>query len=173
MPSINRSTYMTPVQRFTQPGGYDMGPGGAVIEFDPSAGGLQRRRGHRPAYEDLVHQGCQPTGRRTGPPGYESEEYDCPFPIVGSPAWYQGKPKRETVFGDYDPVATLALTAITGVVIVGAVWWLLSKEAREFGVDEVRDYGEKVMERRRQRTSVAERRAQEIDPYEGWRGDYR
>lgn len=122
MPSINRSTYMTPVQRYAQPGGYAVmstGPGTrSIIEFDPSRGGLQRRVGTRPPYEDLVHQGCQPTGRMIGPPGYESDEYNCPFPIVGSPAWSQrDRHGRETVFGGIGEI-TFSRTIVPAMVFI-------------------------------------------------------
>lgn len=133
MPSINRSTFVTPVQRGVQPGGYGMtatgsnfqGPQG-IVEFD-NITGLQRRVGKRPLYTDLVRQGCRPTGRRTGPPGFESDEYDCPFPIAGSPAWYQGGGASKTVFDGLGNVAAgaamggFALLAV-GLFIAWLVW---------------------------------------------------
>lgn len=129
MPSINRSTYMTPVQRGALPGGYDVmstGPGTrAIIEFDPARGGLQRRIGTRPLYTDLVRQGCQPTGNQIGPPGYESDEYQCPFPIVGTPTWSQrDRHGRETVFGGLGTtmgVFTQWVVPAAVVIAVGAL----------------------------------------------------
>ena len=128
MPSINRSTYLTPVQRGTMPGGYDMvnmGHGNqGVVEFD-NITGLQRRIGQRPLYTDLLRQGCQPTGQRTGPPGFESDVYNCAGPMPGSPAWFQGrKTKRETVFGGLGSGTFAALVVPAAfVVAVGAVFY--------------------------------------------------
>ena len=146
MPSINRSTYLTPVQRFAQPGGYDRGPHGTIVEFD-NISGLQRRRGKRPLYEDMVRQGCQPTGRRTGPPGFESDEYNCPFPTAGSPAWFQGrKPKRTTVFEGLGSGAFTALVVPAAVVVaIGAVVY--------YGLSQVADaHQARELERLRGRT---------------------
>jgi len=130
MPSINRSTYMTPVQRGTMPGGYDAmstGPSTrAMIHFDQGGKGLQRRIGVWQDDPALLRQGCQRTGRNIGPPGFEQPEYDCPFPIVGTPAWSQPYSGRRTVFDGmgFAPFPHWA----TGALLIGftaaALYWL-------------------------------------------------
>jgi hypothetical protein len=131
MPSINRSTYIRHQQRGTMPGGYGMqqmpGGGRAVIEFD-NITGLQRRVGNRPEYGGLVRQGCRPTGERTGPPGFESDVYDCPGTMVGQPVWSQPGRQRETVFGSVSFQGTLvplaAAAAVGAALFFGAKWLL-------------------------------------------------
>jgi hypothetical protein len=201
MPSINRSTFLTPVQRGVQPSGYDFMATGpnfqghqGVVEFN-NITGLQPRVGNRPPYGDLMRQGCRATGRRTGPPGFESDEYDCPFPIAGSPAWFQGgKPKRETVFGgcgcSQPGVGSVeGALAIGGFLTVGALilaayglYTYFAVESHEYG-GTVRREGERTMGRARGRRQSAERRAggmlpvdwmaEDVDPYEGKRGAFR
>ncbi len=139
MPSINRSTYLTPVQRGAQPGGYDVMSTGAgtrsMIHFDPGGKGLQRRIGVWQDDPNLLRQGCQRTGRNVGAPGFEQPEYDCPFPIAGSPAWFQGrKQKRTTVFEGLRGLGFAPFPAWTvGALLIGftsaALWWFYQDEA--------------------------------------------
>lgn len=132
MPSINRSTYLTSIQRGTMPGGYDVqatGPGTrTLINFDTTRG-LHRRYGKWPEDPHMRQQGCRPTGRTIGPPGYEQPEYHCPFPIVGQPAWAQPGIdwfSDKSVFGGVGnfigatPLAVLAAVAITS----GILWYV-------------------------------------------------
>jgi len=120
MPSINRSTYMTPVQRGTMPGGYDMGPGGAIIEFD-NIQGLHRRRGKRPLYEDLIRRGCTPTGQRTGPPGFESDVYNCPGTQTGQPAWQQPKQDWFSNKSVFDGLGSMPAPVVWGALGIAAL----------------------------------------------------
>jgi hypothetical protein len=125
MGSSDRWNYVnqSPISRGSLPGGYNvvnMGHGNqGIVEFD-NISGLHRRVGTRPLYEDLLRQGCTPTGQRTGPPGFESDVYNCPNSPAGSPAWFQtGQP---TVFGGLAGLSfTEAVVPLAVVIAVGAV----------------------------------------------------
>jgi hypothetical protein len=104
------------------------GPGTrAMISFDPYGKGLQRRIGKWPTDTNLLRQGCQPTGRMTGPPGFEQPEYRCPFPIVGKPVWdSRGQDwfSNKSVFDGFDNHTTGWLVGVVVVAAVAAMlWW--------------------------------------------------
>jgi hypothetical protein len=130
MPSINRSTYVSSMQRGALPGPRNVfatGPSTrAFVDFDPSRGGLQRRVGTRPWDVGMMRQGCQPTGRLIGPPGFESEEYDCPFPIVGQPTWSQ--PMGDAFTQVVIPAAFFVAVGVTALTLIGGAYSLLSKQ---------------------------------------------
>jgi hypothetical protein len=91
--------------------------------------GLHRRYGKWPEDPYMRQQGCTPTGRTTGPPGYEQPEYNCPFPIVGQPVWAQSKINwfddksvfdGMSSFGGATPLAVFTALAIT----FGILWYV-------------------------------------------------
>ena len=94
--------------------------------------GLHRRRGVWQDDTALLRQGCRRTGRDIGTPGFEQPEYDCPFPIAGSPAWFQGrKPKRETVFEGlgFAPFPAWSIGALLIGFTAAALWWTYQDSA--------------------------------------------